>query len=42
MDMEEHLDDEHFDFRTGQPCTAGDDDWFIVEVKDRDNWYYVY
>lgn len=42
MDMEEALESEHFDFHTGQPCVAGDDEWMIVEVPDRTDWYTAY
>jgi hypothetical protein len=44
MDLEPHLDDEHFNFRTGQPCLAGDDDWYIIEAKHPEGyeWPYVH
>lgn len=41
MDMEEHLDDEHFDFHTGEPCLAEDEDWYIIEVPYREEWQYA-
>lgn len=41
MDMEEHLDDEHFNMRTGEACHAEDSDWFIVEVPFRPRWQYA-
>lgn len=42
MDMEPHLADEHFNFATGEPCLAGDDDWYIIQVAYRDDWAYAY
>lgn len=42
MDMEPHLDDEHFNPRTGEPCTAGDEDWYIVDVTYRNEWRYAH
>jgi len=41
-DMEYFLDDEHYDFRTGEPCVASDEDWYIVTVPDREDWHIVY
>lgn len=40
MDMEPGLEDDHFDFRTGDPC-HNEYDWFIMEVPDRVDWYNV-
>lgn len=42
MDFEEALDDEHFDMHTGEPCIAEDNEWFIIEVEDRNEWKYAY
>lgn len=39
MDMEYGLDDEHFNFRTGEPCIASDDDWAIFAIPHRHDWY---
>lgn len=41
MDMEEHLDDEHFNQRTGEVCIAGDEEWEIREVPFRQDWRYA-
>jgi len=41
MDFEEALDDEHFDFRTGEPCIAGDDDWYVETTEHHDDWSVV-
>lgn len=41
MGMEPSLPDDHFNFRTGEPCLGEDGDWFIMEVPDRKDWYNV-
>lgn len=38
MDMEEALDDDHFDMHTGEPCHADDTEWDMSFVSYRDNW----
>lgn len=40
MDMEEGLDDIHFNPRTGEECEPGDNGWWIELVPYRDAWQY--
>lgn len=42
MDMEYALESEHFNFQTGEPCVAADDEWMMVEVPDRTDWQFAY
>lgn len=42
MDYEYHLDDHHFNFRTGEECYASDYDWDIVCVPYREDWPVAY
>ena len=42
MDFEYPLDDEHFDFKTGEECYASDNDWDIRTVQYREDWDVVY
>lgn len=41
MDFEYGLPDDHFDMRTGEPCSPGDENWYITEVPYREDWKFV-
>lgn len=42
MDFEPHLDDDHFNPRTGEPCHAGDEGWDLRTVYYRVDWQIAY
>lgn len=41
MDMEEGLDNHHFNMRTGELCPSDDDNWVVDVVPGRDDWQYA-
>ena len=42
MDMEESLDSEHWDMRTGKLCSNNDDNhWYIAVAPYREDWRFA-